>query len=1491
MHMRFIIGHFLLVVIFICSSFVLPTHSNAQTQEFPWDEWTETGPYTEWPFPFRRHEHAFVENQGKLYLIGGRGNKPVQIYDPETDLWEIGAEPPIEIHHMQLVSIGTKIYVLGAFTGNFPNETPVSSILIYETTNDTWNWSASIPENRRRGSAGVVVYQNEIYVISGIIDGHSSGWVTWVDKYNPSTGAWTILPDAPNARDHFHAALVDDKIVVAGGRRSGASGVFNATVGAVDVFDIGNNSWSTVNNIPTKRAGCSVATIGREVLVIGGESGTQFNAHDQVEAYHIDQNNWRTLDPLNQGRHGFQATKLGNKIYVAAGSIERGANELDYGEASYMEVYAFDPADDPDGGIDPPDPGPVANIQANPTSGNAPLVVQFDGSGSVNNGEGDLTYAWDFGDGNTGTGAIISHTYTAIGSFTAQLTVADNQGNQNFAQVNITTRDPNAKDVLLVAEMGGADQQILDRITSLGYNVTQVTAQNATLADAEGKSFIFISSTVNSNDLQGLYAETAVPIINCEPFLHDDLFMTGAQSGQDLDIVYNQSSLGMSGLVHPLSAGLSGTIEVIVPTTAMSWGKPAASAISIANVLGNPTQQMIFAYEEGANLFNSTTAPAKRLGFFFHDQTAANLTTDGWKLFDAAIYWITGTNPVNLQVQTSALEGRIPFDVNLDAGTSSHALGNELIFEWTLPDGTSQTGSTLNLTFEEMGTYSVSLLVGDNTGNSQSTSFDIVAEGGLPEAILEVLGDSSLVPARVQHDARSSVDLDGEIVRYIWDYGNGEVDTLDIDELPYDSLGNASLIIDTIFGVDTIVSIDTLPVDSIVMDTLVMDSIVSDTLANDSIVYDTITIEVIVFDTLVVDSIVFDSTFIPTTTLDTIGVDSTLYQELLNTMLDSLLAPERLYEQSGEFPIQLWVVDNEGLQAADQDTVLILNQAPMSEFQLAPLQGYAPLEVAWDISNSSDVDGSIVSYQINFGNGLGETILVDTTFSDSLLTGSTTYLMAGEWEATFIATDNLGASDTATATVQIINQAPTAVAMAVPDTAFAPVEIVLDGSTSSDIDGQIVSYSWLGSGDNVLSFDTVSSTSIQFDRWGTYVVALQVTDNLGATAMDVITIEIPNQAPSATIETNSTSGFAPYSLNLGANINDPDGEVLGIKWTHESAVIGDGTQLELVLDTPGVYTYVLTVTDDGGLTQSDTITIEVLPAPKDILFVVGEANLNNGDLAVKNRLEALGFNVIVKDDGLVQTSDAAEKSMVIVSSTSISSQVNTKFTQSTVPLLAWEAYLFDDLGMTGTVQGTDYQQLYNQSQLEMLDGSHPLGVGLAGITSVYTSPQVMSWGNPSSEAAKIATAANDPSKSLIFAYEEGAAMVNGAAPAKRLGFFLQDQGAANLTDAGWALFDAAICWLGNCSIPQNRFAAPSFSGEINLYPNPVKVGEKLYIEHTAGKNLEIKLFDLMGNLHGFKVSQGQEMRPFLKIPQISPGIYLIFLREKEKFWTKKIIIE
>ena len=92
------------------------------------------------------------------------------------------------------------------------------------------------------------------------------------------------------------------------------------------------------------------------------------------------------------------------------------------------------------------------------------LACTFNGSGSVDTDGTIASYAWNFGDSTTGTGATPSHTYAAKGTYTVTLTVTDNQGATGTATTTVTVANLFAVDTFTrtvasgwgTADLGGA---------------------------------------------------------------------------------------------------------------------------------------------------------------------------------------------------------------------------------------------------------------------------------------------------------------------------------------------------------------------------------------------------------------------------------------------------------------------------------------------------------------------------------------------------------------------------------------------------------------------------------------------------------------------------------------------------------------------------------------------------------------------------------------------------------------------------------------------------------------------------------------------------------------------------------------------------------------------------------------------------------------------------------------------------------------------------
>lgn len=92
---------------------------------------------------------------------------------------------------------------------------------------------------------------------------------------------------------------------------------------------------------------------------------------------------------------------------------------------------------------------PVANFTTNLTTGDAPLDVAFDASLSSDPDGDTLSYNWNFGDGSTGTGVIVSYIYDTPGSYIASLTVTDGKGGsaQKTQTISVTSTEVNTPPV------------------------------------------------------------------------------------------------------------------------------------------------------------------------------------------------------------------------------------------------------------------------------------------------------------------------------------------------------------------------------------------------------------------------------------------------------------------------------------------------------------------------------------------------------------------------------------------------------------------------------------------------------------------------------------------------------------------------------------------------------------------------------------------------------------------------------------------------------------------------------------------------------------------------------------------------------------------------------------------------------------------------------------------------------------------------------------
>ena len=107
-----------------------------------------------------------------------------------------------------------------------------------------------------------------------------------------------------------------------------------------------------------------------------------------------------------------------------------------------------------------------------------------------------------------------------------------------------------------------------------------------------------------------------------------------------------------------------------------------------------------------------------------------------------------------------------------------------------------------------------------------------------------------------------------------------------------------------------------------------------------------------------------------------------------------------------------------------------------------------------------------------------------------------------------------------------------------------------------------------------------------------YVDKVTLTEAGGNLPPEVSPEVPPEVPPVASIFSNSSSGIAPLTVNFdGSGSYDPDGEIVSYDWDFGDGTTDSGETVSHTFSDPGMHTVTLTVTDDQGATDLDTIQI------------------------------------------------------------------------------------------------------------------------------------------------------------------------------------------------------------------------------------------------------------------------------------------------------------
>jgi len=313
--------------------------------------------------------------------------------------------------------------------------------------------------------------------------------------------------------------------------------------------------------------------------------------------------------------------------------------------------------------------------------------------------------------------------------------------------------------------------------------------------------------------------------------------------------------------------------------------------------------------------------------------------------------------------------------------------------------------------------------------------------------------------------------------------------------------------------------------------------------------------------------------------------------------------PTFTIDVSGEYVAQLVVNDGTVDSATDTVTVTTLNTAPIANAG-PDKSGHVGDLITLDGTDSSDVDGNPLTYQWSLtvkpaGSSavLSDVTAVNPTFVVDIF---------GTYVAQLIVNDGLVNSVPNTVTVSTLNSAPVADAGA-DQSAYVGDIVTLDGSGSSDVDGNPLTYQWsltsVPAGSSAaLSDATAVNPTFVVDVFGTYIAQLIVNDGSVNSVPDTVTVSTLNSAPVADAGADQSAYVGDIVTLDGSGSSDVDGNPLTYKWsltsvpTGSSAVLSDHTAISptFEVDRGGVFVAQLIVNDGTVDSTPDTVTISTI---------------------------------------------------------------------------------------------------------------------------------------------------------------------------------------------------------------------------------------------------------------------------------------------------------
>ena len=476
--------------------------------------------------------------------------------------------------------------------------------------------------------------------------------------------------------------------------------------------------------------------------------------------------------------------------------------------------------------------------------------------------------------------------------------------------------------------------------------------------------------------------------------------------------------------------------------------------------------------------------------------------------------------------------------------------GTIVTWSWDFRDGSTSNVSSPSHSFSSAGDYYVVLTVTDNDGSAVSCTKKVAVGNDAPVASFDY-SPSTLVGMQYATFTSNATDMDGEVVNWSWDFGDG-------------TTGNG-IAIDHRFprsGAYTVVL--TVMDDDDAQDTCSVTVAVGNAQPNASFSYQE--------GALTSTNVQFTDG-----SIDPDGRIVSWHWDFGDGSTASIESPEHVYISAGTYNVTLTVRDNNGATDTVVKTITVANRTLQISIDIDGTT-FRSLDEIVMRSNTTYPDDIIVIYQWDFGDGSFGT---DGSVSHA-------YSVPGTYTVSLTVWDDEGANASTSVTIIIVNRAPQASIDVASDDIRSLDEVALVAD-AIDMDGEVTDYMWdFGDGSN----GTGASVHHAYSAPGTYIVTLTCTDDLNTATVVNVTLLVLNLPPSVSIVVEQSSD-SPLEMRLVANSSDLDGWLTAWHWEFGDGSSGNGSSALHLYSRDGTYQVNLTVTDDNGATCATTALVEV----------------------------------------------------------------------------------------------------------------------------------------------------------------------------------------------------------------------------------------------------------------------------------------------------------